>query len=194
MSTVRHALGRDLDDLAMILARAFHDDPVWSWVLPDQATRAVGLVRVMRVALEAGLRRGHVYHLPAAAAIWSPPDVPMFTPEEGAAFGAALADLVGSRLEPVLSGLQSISARHPHDQPHFYLFMIGTEPLRQRHGHGGKLLRHVLDRCDEQDLPAYLESSNPVNVPFYEHHGFRVRDRVGLPDGPTLDLMWRDPR
>lgn len=194
MTSVRHALRRDLDDLAMILARAFQDDPVWSWVLPDASTRPMGLVRVIRHALEAGLRRGHVYHLPAAAAIWSPPDVPLFTPEEGAGFGEALAEWVGPRLEQVMTGLQSISAHHPHDVPHFYLFMIGTEPLVQRHGHGTRLLRHVLDRCDEQDLPAYLESSNPVNVPFYEHHGFRVRDRVTLPDGPTLALMWRDPR
>ena len=90
------------------------------------------------------------------------------------------------------AGLGSIAEHHPRDVPHFYLFAIGTAPMAQRHGHGGKLLRHVLDRCDAEGLPAYLEASNPVNIAFYEHNGFRLRNKVTLPDGPTLDLMWRD--
>lgn len=177
----------------MILARAFAADPVWSWVFPDAVTRPAHLVRMFELVAEQGLRRGHFYHLPSAAAVWSPPDVPMFTEEEGVAFASLMADLLGDRFEPVMAGLQSIGTQHPHDTPHFYLFAIGTEPAVQRHGHGGKLLHHVLDRCDEQDLPAYLESSNPANLPFYEHHGFRSRGQVMLPDGPTVDLMWRDP-
>jgi len=44
-------------------------------------------------------------------------------------------------------------------------------------------------------LPAYLESSNPRNLTFYERHGFRRMPLFPLPDGcPVITPMWRDPR
>jgi hypothetical protein len=52
----------------------------------------------------------------------------------------------------------------------------------------------VLERCDAEGLPAYLESSKASNVPFYERFGFRVTQDLQLaPDAPTLYGMWREP-
>jgi hypothetical protein len=31
-------------------------------------------------------------------------------------------------------------------------------------------------------------------VPLYERHGFGVTGEVAIADGPTIPLMWRDPR
>ena len=60
---------------------------------------------------------------------------------------------------------------------------------------GARLLAPVLARCDRDGLPAYLESSNPRNLPFYERHGFVRRTAVPLPSGcPLVTPMWRDPR
>jgi hypothetical protein len=52
----------------------------------------------------------------------------------------------------------------------------------------------VLRSCDEDRIPAYLESSKERNVDFYGRHGFRVLERLSLPAGPPVWLMWRDPR
>jgi len=52
----------------------------------------------------------------------------------------------------------------------------------------------VTDRCDAEGVPAYLESSDPANVPLYERHGFSVAGEVTIVDGPTIPLMWRDPQ
>ena len=50
-------------------------------------------------------------------------------------------------------------------------------------------------RCDADYAPAYLESSNPENIGYYERFGFRVTGEIQLPDGgPSLWPMWRDPR
>ena len=57
---------------------------------------------------------------------------------------------------------------------HWYLPLIGVDPFHQRKGYGSALLRHVLRLCDRDGTPAYLESTNPANVPLYERHGFRV--------------------
>jgi GNAT superfamily N-acetyltransferase len=83
---------------------------------------------------------------------------------------------------------------HPH-RPHWYLSGIGTDPPVQGTGAGSALMRSRLERCDAAGLAAYLESSKESNVPFYQQHGFRVTSEVTVPGGgPTLWLMWRDPR
>jgi hypothetical protein len=52
----------------------------------------------------------------------------------------------------------------------------------------------VLRACDEERLPAYLESSNEVNIPFYRANGFVERAPVQLPaGGPRFWPMWREP-
>jgi hypothetical protein len=52
----------------------------------------------------------------------------------------------------------------------------------------------VLERCDRDGVPAYLESSKERNVVLYERHGFRVVEQLRLPkDGPPIWRMWREP-
>ena len=56
-------------------------------------------------------------------------------------------------------------------------------------------MREMLDRCDAEGMPAYLESSNVRNVPFYGRHGFEVTGEIDLGKGaPTVTAMWRNPR
>ena len=44
-------------------------------------------------------------------------------------------------------------------------------------------------------MPAYLESSNILNVPLYERHGFVVQaDAAVSDDGPRAWFMWRESR
>ena len=54
---------------------------------------------------------------------------------------------------------------HPRDPPSWYLLGLGTVKEHQGKGLGSAVLSHMLSRCDTEGLPAYLESSNPRNVP-----------------------------
>jgi hypothetical protein len=51
-----------------------------------------------------------------------------------------------------------------------------------------------LRTVDAEGAPAYLEASNPANVPLYERYGFCVVGAFTLPDGgPDVVRMWRQP-
>ncbi len=56
-------------------------------------------------------------------------------------------------------------------------------------------MRSGLNRCDADHAPAYLESTKPENVPYYQRFGFEVTGELTVPDGgPTMWQMWRQPR
>jgi len=193
---VHHAVRADLDSLEATLADAFHDDPMMAWIYPETETRPAHSQAFMRAGLEMGFPHGHVYSATpdAGAAVWAPPDVDLFDDAAITNMFTLLGEQIGARAEEVGNGLLEVSAHHPHDVPHFYLFILGTKRSQQGKGLGSSLMREVLDRCDRQGLAAYLESSNPRNVPFYERHGFKVTAEVALSPECTIRPMWRDAR
>ena len=84
---------------------------------------------------------------------------------------------------------------HSPSEPHFYLFILGTDAKTQSQGLGSQVLKPVLDICDAQGLAAHLESSNSRNVPFYQRHGFEVVGEIELEaGGPVIRPMHRAPR
>ena len=86
-------------------------------------------------------------------------------------------------------------ARHPKE-PHWYLHFLGTEPARQGRGIGSAVLKPMLDTCDAQGLPAYLEATSERNRSLYMRNGFEDHgEPLRLPDdGPLMFPMWREPR
>ena len=60
---------------------------------------------------------------------------------------------------------------------------------------GATLLKQGTRICDERGTPAYLESSNRLNVPLYQRHGFEViHEQAVAKNGPKAWFMWREPR
>ena len=88
----------------------------------------------------------------------------------------------------------SMDKHHPKE-PHYYLFVIGVRDEAKGRGIGSALLEPVLKECDRRKVIAYLENSNPLNLPFYKRHGFEVRKEITLSrNGPKIWLMFRDPQ
>jgi GNAT superfamily N-acetyltransferase len=178
-----------------MLARAFYDDPVFGWFFPAEGSRHRRLRRFFLTGLDhESLRHGAVEVAcvdgrVAGAAAWFPP---------GTSFGTEVSALPGylrafGRRLVIVSQYQSVAIpARPREEPHWYLAVIGVDPVRQGYGVGAALLRSRLRRCDEEGLPAYLESSKLENVPLYQHFGFHVAGTLGLPEGaPVVSTMWR---
>jgi len=183
---------------AAVLGRAFTTDPVFGWLLGDRSDRERRLSLVFG-AFAAGAGRkpnGQVLVTPeqTAAAIWLPPGGWKAPVSEVLRHGPQLIRAFGTGTARALGLLTCVEKHHP-EEPHWYLEAIGTVPEARGQGVGPRVLQPVLDRCDNDGTPAYLESSNPRNIGFYERHGFVQRPLFPLPDGcPVITPMWRDPR
>lgn len=196
----RPAAKSDIRELGLTLGRAFYDDPVAMWLLPDDDKRRAHLHRAF-----ATMTRHH--HLAAggvevaceasdigAAALWDPPNKWRESRWSQLAQFPMFLRVFGFRSPRAVSAQEMMKRTHP-EEPHWYLAAIGSDPGVRGRGFGQVLMKSRLERCDAEYCPAYLESSKPENVPYYERFGFTVMGEMQLPDGgPPLWPMWRDPR
>jgi GNAT superfamily N-acetyltransferase len=130
----------------------------------------------------------------AACALWLSVPAEAHT-EDGEDEAVQLRELVDPDNERVETIARLMAAGHPAGRAHEYLWMIAVAPGRQGEGLGAALIRHVLDRCDREGLPAYLEASSERSTKLYERLGYAFTDHtLDLPDGPHMYPMWREPR
>jgi GNAT superfamily N-acetyltransferase len=192
----RRATDADVDAMAAQLAKTFWDDPVTSFIFDKPARREAGLRAYFTTQMRADyLPFGGCYTTDGhdGSAIWAPAGKPLLTGLTGIRTMLPVLPYVWANLAKTLRILNLVEAMHPHE-PHWYLATLGTAVDRQGKGVGGALMRPVLDHCDAEGLPCYLESSKERNVPFYRRHGFEVVKEVQLPGGgPPLWTMWREP-
>ncbi len=194
MADVRQATAQEVGTIGAVLARAFYEDPVFTYFFPDDERRARRTPSLFRREAARVRRTGEVWCGAGieAAALWSAPGRWRVTGLD-AVREAPTALLFGRRIPLAFRYLQELEKAHPR-QPHWYLGVLGTDPLQQGKGFGSAVMAPVLKRCDESGVAAYLESSKEANVPFYERHGFRVTRELTVKGGPTEWLMWRDPQ
>jgi GNAT superfamily N-acetyltransferase len=198
---VRRATASDVDAMAAQLAKTFYDDPVINHLFRNDARREAGLRAYFGTQMRADyLRFGGCYLAEPApggeclgSAIWAPAGKPFLTGVGGLVTMLPVFRYVAATLVTTVRLLNMMEKMHPHE-PHWYLASLGTAVDKQGQGVGSALMQPVLEHCDREGLPAYLESSKERNVPFYRRHGFEVVKEVALPaGGPNIWTMWRDP-
>ena len=179
-----------VEEAGKMLGRAFFDNPMSVYLLPDAATRARPLTWMFDRTARYGHLFGEVYTTAGkvdGAAIWLPPDSPPIGGERVIQAGmAAMSEEMGpeafQRLMVMKRNMDELRGRDAAE-PHWYLWTLGVDPPRQGQGVGGALLQPVLARADAEAQPCYLETDKARNVPFYRKHGFAVLVEDDLPDG-----------
>jgi ribosomal protein S18 acetylase RimI-like enzyme len=190
--TVRVASLADEDLVVDTIVLAFSADPMGRWAWPNAHQFLAALPRMVRALGGAAFSHQSAFctldH--AGAALWLPPGV---HPNE-----KALDALLQSTMSPSLAGetaavFEQMATYHPKE-PHWFLPLIGVDPAHQSEGHGRALMAYALERCDRDHASAYLESSNPRNIPFYERHGFESLGAIQVGSSPTVVPMLRGAR
>ena len=122
-----------------------------------------------------------------AAALWLPPGV---EPDE-AKMDAIMEETLRPEISEDIAAVMNGMAEHHPREPHWYLPLVAADPNWIGQGLGTLLMKHALRRCDEEGVAAYLESSNPRNISFYERHGFKIVGKIQSGSSPVLTPMLR---
>ncbi|WP_375458798.1 GNAT family N-acetyltransferase [uncultured Enterovirga sp.] len=183
------------DGPAALLARAFMDEPLFTYLWPDAGQRRRRVPGFFDLMVSTGREHGLCETSPGreGAAIWRRPgewqlgwgtvalNLHRFLPLFGTAVGRALRII------------RLVEHRHP-TKPHWYLAYLGVAPEFRGRGVARSLLRSRLDLCDLEGLPAYLETQKADNLGLYRSVGFELVGEERVPGGPPCYFMWREPR
>jgi GNAT superfamily N-acetyltransferase len=175
-----------------VIVLAFTADPVARWVFPDPLEYLTHFPTGVRAFGGRAFAHGTGHHLNefTGAALWLPPGV---LPDEEALAAAITANVAEPRQAEVFEVFEQMGSYHPAE-PHWYLPLMGVDPAHQRKGYGSVLLRYALSQCDRDHVAAYLESSNPANIPLYQRHGFGILDTIEVGSSPPIFPMLRHAR
>jgi ribosomal protein S18 acetylase RimI-like enzyme len=187
----------DVSRLAGVLADAFMNDPVFTWLLRGGLRLKPRLRTMFATEMEQ-------YVLPNGGAAWTtsgydgalvvlPPgawEMPRSaTGKEALRWMRAF----GTRLPVAIRVQHAMEARHLHE-PHFYVRAIGVRPALQGRGVGSTLMQPTLQRADSAGLATYIEASSERSAALYERLGFLHMGVLQLPDGgPPVWPMRRPP-
>src|SRR5688572_9578395 len=181
MVDIRQATIEDRATVADALASAFSEDPLFGWVAGPKAP----LQDRLRIFFDAFVKQNlakpeHLVFVSAdgtGAAVWQPIDRWKVPPADLVRAMPAVVRAFRRRVPAMLGALTAIEKVHPA-APHYYLEMLGTRKGKQGKGVGSEVIALMTERCDREGVPAYLESSNPRNIPFYARHGFVEQQEV----------------
>jgi ribosomal protein S18 acetylase RimI-like enzyme len=179
----------DEDRAIATMTMAFTNDPIARWVFRDANVYLTYCPVFLKAFGGAAFANGTADSIDdcGGVALWLPPGV---APDEET-MGALTEEAVPpDDKEEVFGFLGQMGEFHPTES-HWYLPLIGVDVTKQGRGHGSTLLRHALERCDHDRLPAYLEATSPRSKALYERHGFEELGVIQEGSSPPLWPMQR---
>jgi GNAT superfamily N-acetyltransferase len=170
----------DVEEAAQVLAQAFMDDPLVSFMLPVRATRVKSMVKFLRLYGEVSIKnqRGYGVGEPLqGVAFWKFPEQESLSISVRS-LGKFLPLLftmypIGYfRARAILNQIDSLHKKYA-EEPHFYLDNLGVLAPARGKGYSSRLIRPFLGMADSQKVISYTDTVTASNVPLYEHFGFQ---------------------
>ena len=186
------ATASDEASIIDVLVRANWEDPAARWVWPDSQQFLTHFPSFVRAFGGRAFAHGSAYYVDGytGAALWLPPDV---HPDEDMLI-ALLQRTVSEQIQKDFFPVFEQMGRYHPSEPHWYLPLMGVGPSQQGKGFGSALLQHTLMQFDRDNKLAYLESSNPRNIPLYKRHGFELLGSIQIGTSPSIAPMLRRPK
>lgn len=171
----------DVEEAAKVIAQAFIEDPLTSFMLPIKATRVKTLLKFFRVYAEINIKAGRGFGVGEplqGVAFWKFPSQDSMSISVKS-LGKLLPLLftmypIGYfKAGKVFEQIDSLHSKHA-PEPHFYLDNLGVLASSRGQGLSSKLIRPFLQMADEKKVTAYTDTVTRGNVPLYEHFGFKL--------------------
>lgn len=190
--TIKLALPSDESKVINTLTLAFSSDPMARWSLSDPGTYLSIFPKMAKAFGGNAFTKKSAYVADGfgGAALWLAPG----EESDGETLKRLLDENANESIKDDMTVIfEKMQQFHPIE-PHWYLPMIGVDPAHQGGGLGSALMTEALKAVDREGMIAYLESSNPKNIPLYERHGFEVIGEIQSGSSPVLRPMLRQAR
>jgi len=170
-----------------VAARAYFETDDFSYSSTDSSKQMKFLLKLMNLTFRISLKFGKVYaptkNIEGVAA-WLPHDKTNLSNWHYIRHGA-LPVVIGARKEGrkklmLYSNLANKKHKQHANFPHMYLYNLAIDPRHQGNGYASRLLKPMLAKLDENNLPCYLET-HERNLVMYEHFGFELVEQISLP-------------
>ena len=191
---------KDLDRLAEVAADAYRDYPLHNWLTKGKYDAKASRL-IMQITLKSMTEDAVIYADSEEIngfAVWLPFG---FTGSKTLPFllngGLSLIlhsglGIIGRllRYETYAMGLK----KEFTDNYDWYLYNLSIRKDAQGRGLASKLMRPMLEFCDDEKMVAYLETNKESNVGLYRHYGFDLMKEEAIPKTPVLHYaMVRHP-
>ena len=192
---------KDLDRLAEVSVDAYQDYPLHNWLTNGKYDKVSSRL-LMLVTLKTMTEDAIIYadsEEMNGFAVWLPlgftgsKTIPFLLSGGLKLFLYAGLGFVGRLLtyEAYAMNLKKTFTDH-YD---WYLFNLSIKKDAQGKGIASKLMRPMLQFCDDERMVAYLETNKETNVGLYRHFGFDLKKEELIPKTPVMHYaMVRYPK
>jgi ribosomal protein S18 acetylase RimI-like enzyme len=191
---------KDLDRLALVAADAYQDYPLHNWFTKGKYDQKASKL-IMQISLKTMTKDAIIYadsEQMNGFAVWLP---------FGFTGSKTLPFLFNGGIKLILhSGFGIIGRLLTYenyamnlkkeftDNYDWYLYNLSIKKDAQGKGLATKLLRPMLNFCDDEKMVAYLETNKQQNVSLYNHYGFELKKQEVIPKtNVTHYAMVRNP-
>lgn len=177
-----------IKEASKVLAASFFDYPMFTFYFPDIIRRERYLPWYFQNVLNTANSFGEVFVAEGVSGVvfFLKPEHPKITIWEYIQNGFLMT--------PLILGLRNFARSIECEQfvddmreqlmggrPHIYLWGLAVDPGKTKKGIGSTLIRFVLEKADREGVPAYLETHDEKNVPYYQNHGFDLVQSAIIP-------------
>jgi ribosomal protein S18 acetylase RimI-like enzyme len=182
-SEVRQLVLSDVAQAALVISQAFVDDPLCTFMLPEQRSRIGTLQKFFRAYGEIYIQNQLGYGIGEplnGIAFWinpSVPDVSMSLKSLGLFFPLLFTHYpIGYiKARKILKQIDFLHHKYA-SEAHYYLDNIGVLPTEQGKGYSSRLIRPFLEKADTEKRVVYTDTVTQKNVGLYEHFGFQCME------------------
>jgi len=189
---VKTANEYEQDAVIDALKLAFGADPATRWVWPDPREYLLHFSKFAKAFGGKAFVNNTAHYVGnySGAALWLPPN----TDPDIDTLLSLLQNTTTEKVQNTVPAVfEKMASFHPNE-PHWYLPLLGVDPLYHGKGFGSVLMNYSTKMFDNLNALAYLESSNPRNISFYKRHGFELLGTIEVNNFPPLFPMLRKPQ
>lgn len=198
--TVHQIERSQIAQLGRSMSNAFFDDPLMTFMEPDEAKRRQFGNWFFARAADYCRRWGQVYTdtgVTGGGGWLTPGNTHMSTWRIFRAGMFMMPFKIGMSGMSRFNALDSAASK-VHKKvmpgPHWYLLVLGVDPARQKGGLGSALIEAGASQAQKAGLPCYLETMTQSNVDYYTKRGFKVAEEFDVAGKVHTWAMVREPQ